>query len=299
MKISEVPDSCVVVGSDGSDQAHRAVAWAADAAARTHRRLVVVHSFDPVSTAYAGAYGGWALDPTELRRGSLAQSEAVVAAEAERLRATHPTLEVLVAADLLDPRQALADLSRRAHLLVVGSRGHGPVAGLLLGSVSAWIARQSTCPVVVIRPGDTQGHDGVVVAVDGTPESLGVVEFAYEQASELAARLRVLHCSWEVQSMGGTPVNDPRVGQDHDEMRAMLSETVAGMSEKFPDVEVLLDLEAGAAENVILRHAETAALVVLGRHHRHSILGMLYRSVTATVIEHASCPVAVVPSGEV
>ncbi len=63
----------------------------------------------------------------------------------------HPDLRLLLVADVLDPRQALLALSDEAHVLVLGSHGHGRLKSLLLGSVSAAVANAAHCPVVVHR----------------------------------------------------------------------------------------------------------------------------------------------------
>ena len=54
------------------------------------------------------------------------------------------------------PARSLLDISKGADLLVLGSRGHGPFVGMLLGSVSEYCAAHATCPVVVVRH---QGDD--------------------------------------------------------------------------------------------------------------------------------------------
>jgi hypothetical protein len=57
-----------------------------------------------------------------------------------------------------NPARVLRDQSVGARLLVVGSRGHGGFAGLLLGSVSAGLAEHARCPVLIIHGGETTDH---------------------------------------------------------------------------------------------------------------------------------------------
>lgn len=66
--------------------------------------------------------------------------------------ALHPYVEVTEETAPGDPRNVLVAHSRRAALVVLGSRGHGRLASTLFGSVSRDLIRRSGCPVVVIRP---------------------------------------------------------------------------------------------------------------------------------------------------
>ena len=62
-------------------------------------------------------------------------------------------------------------------MTVVGTRGQGRVVGLLLGSVSGALVRHAKTPVVVVRPVPSPRR-GVLIAADGSEESLGLVEHA-------------------------------------------------------------------------------------------------------------------------
>jgi nucleotide-binding universal stress UspA family protein len=212
-----------------------------------------------------------------------------------------PGLAVHGAAVAGDPREVLIDLSGDAHLLVVGSRGRGPLRGVLLGSVSAAVSAQAACPVVVCRPpGRDPLQPGVLVGADGTPGSRAVIEFAYRQAGLRELPLTVLHCFWDAaaavaqyREARGQVVVPP----DLEELRADLSEAVAGLAEQYPDVPVTLTLEHGFADQALGPRHGGWDLVVVGRHPMTSLGRVLTGSIATTVVERAHGPVAVVPEG--
>jgi nucleotide-binding universal stress UspA family protein len=142
--MNSTSQSIVVVGVDGSAGSARALTFALDEAARRNARLLLVHGVE-IGAAAASPYGsGMAL--TQLEEGG----EAILAEAADRVRAAG--FEVDTKIDVGSAAHALIEASRSADLLVVGCRGHGGFAGLLLGSVSAACAHHAHCPVVVVRP---------------------------------------------------------------------------------------------------------------------------------------------------
>jgi nucleotide-binding universal stress UspA family protein len=138
----------VVVGVDGSEGSRRALAWAADEAREHQARLRVVTTWTaPPVAAGAGYaslpwYGEADLSPVAERQ----LTEAVAEVLGEK-----PDLEIerVVAEGHAAPQ--LIDASAAADLLVVGCRGHGGFAGMLLGSVSQHVAAHAQCPVVIVR----------------------------------------------------------------------------------------------------------------------------------------------------
>jgi nucleotide-binding universal stress UspA family protein len=139
----------IVVGVDGSPASRTALAWALNEARLRQAAVEAVHAWQFPAVALSN-FGG--------------QAEPVLAPEDVEKAADellHNTIrevagddcDVAVTATLArgHPADVLVAVSKEAHLLVVGSRGHGGFAGMLLGSVSNHVVLHAHCPVVLIR----------------------------------------------------------------------------------------------------------------------------------------------------
>jgi nucleotide-binding universal stress UspA family protein len=136
----------VVVGVDGSEDARHAADWALHEATLHRGHLVVVHAWTVPALA-AGQL------PLTVRVDDLQRSaEQLLAAEADRLRSLAPDAEVQTRLEFGSPIAVLIELAAHASLVVVGSRGMGRVAGLLLGSVSQAVVTRAPCPTLVVPP---------------------------------------------------------------------------------------------------------------------------------------------------
>lgn len=145
MRAADVPaDAPVVVGADGSACADAAVRWAAGLAAATGSRLEIVTVWD-----WPRSYG-WAV-PVPADFDPAADAARLVAAAEDLARAEHPEVACTGTVVQGAAPAVLVDASRRARVLVVGSRGHGELAGMLIGSVSQYCVAHAHCPVVVVR----------------------------------------------------------------------------------------------------------------------------------------------------
>jgi nucleotide-binding universal stress UspA family protein len=134
----------VVVGIDGSNSSLQALQWAARQAQLTASTLEVITTWEwPVSW-------GWNM-PLPEGYNPAADAQAVVDTAIEAVRKAYPGLDVEGRVLEGHPAPALVDASRDADLLVVGSRGHGQFAGMLLGSVSEYCVGHAQCPVTVLR----------------------------------------------------------------------------------------------------------------------------------------------------
>lgn len=132
----------ILVGTDGSAGSDEALTFAFEHAARSGAHLLVVYCWQPFERHDAPVD-----DVRALLHDWLAESLAAY-------RDKYPAVAVRSKVVEGRPATALAELSTDASLVVVGSRGRGGIAGLLLGSVSQSLLRHADCPVAVVRRGD-------------------------------------------------------------------------------------------------------------------------------------------------
>lgn len=291
--------SAIAVGIDGSEQAYTAAAWALDAAARRHLPLDVVHSWSiPLPPVGLGptAVG---LGDDRLRHAA----QAVLDDAVTRLQGTAP--DVTVKGSLLPgtPSVALLDAAERAMLVVVGSSGLDRVTEFILGSVTQQVVDHSPCPVAVVppheatEPGLEAGR--VVVGIDGSELSVDATRLAFDEASVRRTGLTLLHV-WQAPTYDTAGIVMPdslRLEDAHsDELRAM-AETVAGLAEKYPDVQVEQRLRQGRPAKVLADASRGAALVVVGSRGHGGFASLLLGSTSRSLLHHAQCPVLVVRPG--
>ena len=283
----------IVVGVDGSPLGEHAVLWAAEEARLQNRSLLLVHAIEPVSANQLAWLSSAGIPPHQVNR----EAQDVAARVIERARTLaddrRPAERVETEIRLGDPRRVLLDHAERAPLVVVGTRGHGRVAGLLLGSVSGAVLRHATCPVAVVRPGPAESR-GVLLGVDLSLAGLPAVEAAFGQASQRRLPLTVVHCLWDTligrDAWAHLDPSDP----DADEARRLVAETLAGAQEKYPDVAVRVEITRGAIEDCLVDLSQRHELLVIGRSAgrlRHLTWG----AHATTIAEHAHSPVLVVP----
>lgn len=136
----------IVVGIDGSEGGATALEFAAHEAALHQARLRVVTAWDIPYAAYAGGL----MPPTNLNETVRDEAEAVAKAAAERAVELEPSVYCEHAAIEGHPAEVLTSESRNASLVVVGSRGHGGFASLLLGSISHQVAQHAHCAVAIV-----------------------------------------------------------------------------------------------------------------------------------------------------
>ena len=135
----------IVVGVDGSANSQQALRWAARLAAGAGARLDVVAAWQfPISTSWGAATIPMNWSPEH-------DMEKVLTETVDATFGSQRPGKLRLVTCEGHPAQVLLEQSRGAMMLVVGSRGHGGFAGLLLGSISANVAEHATCPVLVVH----------------------------------------------------------------------------------------------------------------------------------------------------
>lgn len=281
----------LVVGVDGSEASLEAVDWAADEAALhgvplrlLHAALSRTEEVAPV-TAFpeTGTAGG--SDP------------AVVSAMARAHRRA-PSVELSGAASAEEPVEGLTGQGRNAFALVLGSRGLGGLAGMLLGSVSLAVAGRADCPVIVVRGGEE--HRGrrfgvVVVGIEEGESSGTAAEFAYREAHLRGAALVAVHAWRNPIGPQETPLLPGSAARTRPLPAQVVDEALDGPAQRYPGVRVESRPVEGSPRQALLEAASGADLLVVGARRRRGHFGLQLGLVNHGVLYHAPCPVAVVP----
>jgi nucleotide-binding universal stress UspA family protein len=273
----------VVVGVDGSEQSRIAMRWAAEYAAHHRAPLQIVYAID-VPVDYGPGLSGPLFDAEQLR----GHGESVVAAakpDAAEMAASIAEIVISTAAVTGSPVAVLRERGKSARLLVVGSRGLGAIRRTLLGSVSTSLARHAECPVAVIP--ETAADTGpIVVGVDGSACSADAIAIAFDEASRRGTRLVAVHTWSEFYHYDARTTMQTAA-------EAVLSESLAGYAEKYPEVSVERVVAQEPPAKAILTAAATAQLVVVGSHGRRGFAGMTLGSVAQAVLHGAECPLII------
>lgn len=286
----------VVVGYDGSESSTSALDWAVREAKLRELPLSIVCAFlIPVG----GIPHTLALDWPQVDKARAAHQRLVDEA-VERVRGREPDLEV--SAEVIDSvtiGATLIEKSDSCELMVLGSRGRGGFAGLLLGSTGVQVAAHARCPLITVRESSVvngQYPGQIVVGVDGSEVSMAALEFALKAASIHDCDLVAVHV-WDYPAiaMPGSVVPVAYDRQEFSEREsALLAESLAGCQERYPNVNIIRRVETGEARQVMLDISAGCRLVVVGSRGHGGFTGMLLGSTSQALLHHAEAPVAVV-----
>lgn len=297
--------SGVIVAFDGSEHAERALRWATREAAGRGTSLTIAHSYHwPSAGLGAMEAVGFLMDALAQDSAELLESAASLAAQtAEKYDVS---LEIRTVSQLGAPVPTLVELSHDHELMVVGSRGLGGFAGMMLGSVSTGVVAASVCSVAVIR-GDELAERGlgdnppVVVGIDGDPSQqatvAAILRAAFVAAQQRKSSLVAVHV-WQpptARSLTKQALRDLEAQEKwHSSVERELAARVAEVAADFPDVKLQTMTSSGRTAAALLEQAKTARLVVVGTRGRGEVKGMLLGSTSRALVQHAPCPVLVI-----
>jgi nucleotide-binding universal stress UspA family protein len=242
----------IVVGVDGSEESLLAAEWAATEAARHRAPLRIVSA--AAMPARMRVHDAAPRTVSNALRGMCARAIGEAITRSEEMAS-----KLVIGADVLGgpPATAVTDSGAGALMLVVGARGAGGFAALLLGSVSRYAAMRD--------PHDTAGP----------------LAFAFEEAALRGATLVAVHsCNFD---------------QIPAEASRNLGDALTVWREKYPAVPVALDVVRGHPASVLASYSARADLVVIGRRGG-PVTGPAVGAVQHAVLHHAHGPVAVVPA---
>lgn len=280
----------IVVGVDPDPSKRLALAWAADEADRRRLPLRLVHAQGVPTGGYRSgetrpSWEEWNQALHELGDQVLEEAVAFV-------RSRHPDVEVSTLLAEGEPAWVLRQEARGAALVVVGSWHLSRRREMSSSSVILPLTAHAPCPVAVVPEPEhvTQRPAYFVVGVDGSPHAAAAVDVAFEEAALRGAHLRALYV-WHPPLLGVLD-EDAAVR----ECRRVLSETVAGRTATYPDVELHHEVVRGHPVQVLAEASEHALGLVVGTRGRGGFTGMLLGSVSQGVLHHAGCPVITVPA---
>jgi len=281
----------IVAAIDGSPEALRAVGWAVGEAVLRDAPLRIVSGVElpPRMSPRKDAHG-----PSTVAEIVTAERDHDLTAAAERATAISPDLRVSTGTLSGPVAQAVADSGAGASMLVVGSRGAGAFAAMILGSVSRYVATHAACPVVVVRDDSNASRQGqVVVGVRDAEDGDATLTFAFEEAALHSASLLAVH-AWQADDPDLLPNEGPVPGSHAGQAGAarQLESLLDGWREKYPGVAVSQEVVHGHPGRALAGLSARAGLIVLGRHYPHRGPGRVIHA----VLNHAHCPVATVPA---
>ncbi|MBD0741357.1 universal stress protein [Streptomyces sp. CBMA152] len=279
----------LVVGVDGSEPSLRAVDWAADEAAlrRVPLRLVYASLWEWYESA------ALAEDLGKHSEQVMAEDIVRTAAQRARLRQAGVSTSADVVAE--EPEYALVREGRYATALVLGTRGRGGIAEMLLGSVSLTVAAHADCPVIVVRGShDDRRHGRVVVGIGEKKTDSAALRFAVQEARLRDATLDVVR-AWRrpAHESIAHPLFSGGPARLHEEQAADVLEQA--LKDAPTDVDLHRRTVEGPARRVLLAASHEADLLVVGARRAPQQIGLQLGSVAHGVLHHAACPVAVVP----
>jgi nucleotide-binding universal stress UspA family protein len=285
----------VVVGVDSSPGSRDAAAWALDEARRRDAELETVFAFTMPTFAYTAGFVPPDPETVELEGNDLIE-------QALSLVSVGSDIKMHSRVCSGRPEDVLCDVAKEpdVRLLVVGRRGHGDLAELLLGSVSHRLSHHAPTPLVIVPRAEADGlaaplKNRIVVGVDGSPAADVALDWAAREAQIRGATLEVV-VSWSA-SRAVFPTRFPVGGSLEMTLREAAQELAdqAVSKAEVPGLRIEPRVIEGGASSVLIERAKDADLLVVGRRGLNRAQEFLLGSVSHACIHHSPVPIAVIP----
>jgi nucleotide-binding universal stress UspA family protein len=277
----------IIVGYDGSGHALAAVRWAGHHAGLRGGEVVLLESWHEAVWGRSLAEA-WH-DPLGEERTAREALEAVAAEAA----AAHPGVSFSSTLVSDGPADALVAASAEADLVVVGARGRGGFASLLLGSVSQRVAVEAASSVVVVRS-EPDPTGPVVVGVDGSAASRAALRWAAGEARARGVALRAVMAWHPLAPLGAEVPAEGSGSLPGVDVDGILAAAVAEELGADPAVELELVVVRGTPAKALVERGSDASLLVVGRPSSPSASGRFGGSACTQLLHHAPAPLAIV-----
>jgi nucleotide-binding universal stress UspA family protein len=275
----------IMVGINGSAGSEAALTWALERAGRHKLPVVLIHAVDDRWMSPDFQYHEL------IRQSGMELLQKAQASASEQA----PDVKVEIQLRHGSGGSVLREVSKEASMVVVG--GHdkrwmdgGPLTDRALQVVSA-----TECPVAVIPEKKGTGGKGVVVGVDGSEESLQAVAFAAAEADLGGDELTVVlafksPARWLEGKLPHSGLAESIVEED----RIVLAESVAGLADKYPDLQVHQRLESDTEPaKALVQIGADARLLVIGSRGRGGFSRTVLGSTAHAVLLNLPCPTIV------
>lgn len=214
---------------------------------------------------------------------------------AETVAARHPELTVVKELSDGSPSDSLRSAASLSGTIVVGHRGRGGFSSLLLGSVGLEVTAGATTPVVVVRGAAERAESGAVLAAVRDENDLGCARAAAREAMLRRAPLRLLHV-WGTAPYNGVQAALRNGSRESAEHLDVVPNVVERLHEEFPALKLQAEGEGSrSVPGALVEASRDADLLVCGGRRSPGYLGPTLGRITLSLVQHAHCPVELIP----
>lgn len=286
----------VVVGTDGSQRANKAVEWAADRATARKLPLLVLYVVPELPLPGRTAAAAQIHHGKDYVADYLANAQQRVDAVVEQMRNKFEGLDVTGQVVQGNASFVLARASRDAEMVVVGARGEGaPLAVKLLGGTSDAVTSHAHGPVAVIGDDASYNPQGpVVVGVDDSPAAKAAAKLAFDAAHLRGVPVIAVN-AWDFGPYDAfnAEIWDQSMAEITQSLTEMVNDLLAEQKAAYPDVPVEIRVVRGRPEVAVVDASKGAGLTVVGSRGRGGFAGLLLGSTSKHVLREAHSPVIV------